>query len=315
MSRRSPSYRRGFSLIELLVVIAIIAAMLAILLPAVQKVRDQSARIKCSNNLYQLGRAMVSYHDTNGFLPIGSRSSPHQTWTMYIWPHIEQNNLLDDVDLDTQDYYLPPCTIPNTMSGRCGVAVAQYYCPSDQGIGTDQTSAYYARTRGNYVVNWGQCTYPCTGNAPQPAGAGMAPFSHKAGSIRQPRLTRLTDISDGRSNTLLMSEYLRAKSPEDDDWRGDIHSDDGVFKFMTFTTPNSTARDMIAAGWEVNDGDPLMPVYPGNAQYNAARSRHFGGVNVVMCDASVHFISNNIQLGVWQALGTMNGNETINGDW
>jgi prepilin-type N-terminal cleavage/methylation domain-containing protein len=315
MSRRSPGSRRGFSLIELLVVIAIIAAILAILLPAVQKVREASARAKCSNNLKQLSLAMFGYHDTHDCLPIGSRGSPHQTWTMYIWPHLEQNNLGNGLNLDMQNYYSPPCTEPNSLEGRCATPVAQYYCPSDEGIGCDQTDGLYRRTRGNYVVNWGQCTYPCTGNAPAPAGPGMAPFSHKVGSLRQPRPTRITDITDGRSETLLMSEYLRAKTPEDVDWRGDIHSDDGVFKFMTFTTPNSTARDMIAAGWEVNDGDPLMPVYPGNAQYNAARSRHFGGVNAVMCDGSVHFISNNIQLGVWQALGTMNGNETINGNW
>jgi len=120
---------------------------------------------------------------------------------------------------------------------------------------------------------------------------------------------RLTDIVDGTSNTLLISETLKPKSPEDNDWRGDIHNDDGVFKFMTITTPNSSAPDIV--GWSVSDGDPLMPVSSAGAQYSAARSRHTGGVNAMLCDGSLRFVTNGIAGSTWAALGSMDGREVV----
>jgi prepilin-type processing-associated H-X9-DG protein len=120
----------------------------------------------------------------------------------------------------------------------------------------------------------------------------------------------MASITDGTSNTLLMSEYLKAKSRDDNDWRGDIHNDDGVFKFMTLTTPNSSARDVV--NWAIADNDPAMPVTTAGSQFNAARSRHANGVNVVLCDGSIRFVANSIAIGTWQALGTMDGGEVVN---
>jgi prepilin-type N-terminal cleavage/methylation domain-containing protein/prepilin-type processing-associated H-X9-DG protein len=317
--------RRGFTLIELLVVIAIIAVLIALLLPAVQSVRAASDRIKCGNNLHQWAVAMSMYHDVNDALPLGSQGSPRQTWVMYLWPYIEQQNLFNGIqagggNIATQPFYTPPCTVYYTLNGLCGAQVPQYYCPSDLGIGhnQDDPNTQYDRARGNYVVNWGNASYPNSSTATTAAnvtGTGIAPFSHVFGKTRVPRLTRFTDITDGRSNTLMLSECLRAWSTQDNDWRGDIHNDDGEFKFMTLLTPNSTSADRLDTGWEVPTGDPLMPVTPADPQYYAARSRHQGGVNAVMCDGSVHFFSNNITLAAWQALGTMNGNEVIAGSW
>jgi prepilin-type processing-associated H-X9-DG protein len=107
-----------------------------------------------------------------------------------------------------------------------------------------------------------------------------------------------------------MSEILKGCTPEDHDWRGDIHNDDGVFRFHTSLTPNTSAPDVLAsADWFRATGDPLMPVVAGSQQVAAARSRHSGGVNAVMCDASVHFINNDIALAEWRAKGTMNGGD------
>ncbi len=312
--RQAPSggnHRGGFTLVELLVVIAIIGLLVALLLPAVQAAREASRRSHCLNNLRQLALAMQHYHDAKLMLPLGSRDAPRQTWTMHIWPYMEQGNLASRNNLKG-NFYEPPGTIVNTLDGLTGQYVPIYNCPSDFGV--DQTAATYARRRGNYVVNWGNMKYgqnealPVPASAPQPT---PGPFSHIRGSRLEPRKTRFADITDGTSNTLLMSEVLKAWSPEDNDWRGDIHNDDGVCRFHTLVTPNTSVADIIASGWFVPTGDPLMPAAAGAsvAQVAAARSRHPGGVHAAMVDGSARFVTDNVGQSAWRAMGSMSNDE------
>ena len=302
--------RRAFTLVELLVVIAIIGVLVALLLPAVQAARESARRTQCLNHLKQWGLAMHNYHDTFLQLPLGATNAPRRTWVMFLWPFIEQTNLDGKNDYKNH-FYVAPCTIDFTMNGLAGVRLKMYNCPSDSnGSDLKDPSERYQRTRGNYVVNWGQQRYTGISTPPN----FNAPFSHILGNRRNPLLTRLASITDGTSNTLLISEHLSAKSAKDDDWRGDVHNDDGTFKFMTITTPNSSTPDIVGRAI-VDPNDRLMPVTRSSTnQFNAARSRHPNGVNVVLCDGSVRFVTNNITLATWQALGSMDGGETT-GDY
>lgn len=300
---RRISRQTGFTLVELLVVIAIIAMLVTLLLPAVQAAREAARKTQCVNALKQWGLAMHLHHDAKSKLPIGSRNNPRQTWVMHMWGFVEENGLQAANNVD-QHFYLAPGTIGGTLNGLTGQYVSLYYCPSD--IGTDQTNGNYQRRRGNYVVNWGNSTY---GQREEPAG--KAPFSHIGGNRSTPRETDFAKMTDGTSKTLLMSETLKGWSPDDNDWRGDIQNDDGVFRFHTLLTPNSSAPDIIQNGWFQKNDDPRMPAVAGagTAQVSAARSRHAGGVNAVFGDGSVHFWPNDTALIVWQAMGSMNGEE------
>ncbi|WP_146450382.1 DUF1559 domain-containing protein [Bythopirellula polymerisocia] len=318
------SRTRAFTLVELLVVIAIIGVLVALLLPAVQSARATARRMQCTNKLKQWGLAMHMHHDSKLQLPLGSSAPgpgnqpPRQTWVRYLWPYIEQRTIatIDDTKVA---FYLPPGTVHGTLEGATGQYVDLYRCPDDA-EGADQTIGKYQRRRGNYVVNWGNVRYGQTrerilGKTVSVEDLPQSPFSHIEGNRWQPRKTSFADLVDGTSNTLMMSETLMGQVGTDSDWRGDIHNDSGVFRFHTLRTPNTSVADEIINGWFEDTGDPHMPAVAGGAreQVSAARSRHPGGVNVLYCDGSVHFVDEGISLDVWMAQGTMNGGETIGG--
>ena len=303
MCEYTGSRRRGFTLVELLVVIAIIAMLLTLSLPEVQAAREAVRRTQCIYTLKQWTLSMHLHHDAKSEFPAGARNNPRQTWVMFLWPYIEEVGLNSQNDVKAH-FYQAPATIAGTLNGLTGQFVSLYYCPSD--IGTDQSVGNFQRRRGNYVVNWGNSTYGQSNEPP-----GKAPFSHIGGNRSEPRRTTFAKITDGSSKTLMMSETLKAWSPEDNDWRGDIHNDDAVFRFHTLVGPNSTVPDIIQSGWFQDNNDPLMPAVTGgrNAQVAAARGRHPGGVNAANCDGSIRFFANDVAFDVWQAMGSMNGEE------
>lgn len=145
----------------------------------------------------------------------------------------------------------------------------------------------------------------------QSPARGIAPFSFKDfASGDRPRTTRLSDITDGTSNTMLMSEVIQAKFDADFDIRGDMLNDDRpCTQFMTLNTPNSGTDVSPYCNAALYPYNP--PCTNANSVYahKAARSKHTGGVNVLIADGSVRFVQNSIALATWRAWGTMNGGE------
>lgn len=322
MTVRKSSVNRNvcsaFTLVELLVVIAIIGILIALLLPAVQAAREAARRTQCVNHFKQWGLALHNYVDTTqGTLPYGAQgfflggSGRRQSFAPALWPFLEQQALWDQYDPwnrqpGTQGYH-------GINQAAVREPLSLYYCPSDRpGAMWGAQGAVPQRARGNYVVNWGNTTADQTDVSADHPFMG-APFAYN-------EVRRLSEVPDGLSNTVFMSEAIIALLDEDTDFRGDFLNDDfAAFFFTSMNTPNSSAPDYNVCG-----GSPWAPNRPGMPPcepapswggfakaHAAARSRHPGGVNAVLGDGSVSFFSESISLGVWRAMTTSRGGEAV----
>ena len=299
-----PQSRRGFTLVELLVVIAIIGILVALLLPAVQSAREASRRTACINGLKQWSLGMHNYHDTNGSLPVGAqKTTPRRcTWVVPMFPFVEQTNMYAEYN-DKVGFWEPNNIIQNSTAGLLAKNLPIYYCPSDRTRGNWLGDTYW-RTRGNYVVNLGNTSG--TDEATR-----SAPFPLRTATSQTNMSRAFRDILDGTSNTLLMSEVIMATKDSWWDCRGDILNDDDGFMFNTNNTPNYRGPDTcsICQNEALTSKVPPPCVLPGTTAV-AARSKHAGGVNVALVDASVRAFQNNVDLNVWRAFGTSQGGET-----
>ncbi len=294
--KRSAS-SRGFTLVELLVVIAIIGVLVGLLLPAVQAAREAARRMQCSNNLKQIGLAMHNYADTVRKFPAsfyrawpttlgGTFGTPGWGWGTMILPYIEQSNLYNS--LNTSIARLDGRIAAVKVLGQ--TPIATYRCPSDSGGPQNANRANYATS--NYIAVFGSLY----DQAAPSAGTLVYGSRENAGTgVFSPNSAiRFGDISDGTSNTVLVGEMNYGPNGVKDATGAPRRYNGGVWvgtyddPLGTSNVSNQLSLCGFAAGANVRFRKLNTP-----DSSNAFSSAHTGGVQFVLADGSVRFISQN----------------------
>jgi len=324
MSARTRRARDAFTLVELLVVIAIIGILVAMLLPAVQAAREAARRIQCANNMKQLGVALHNYHSSHSTFPPGTIQTGNcvfcpPEWPSYLHhllPFTEEQALYDIMDVMNQG----PWLVPFPPESR-GFSVTTLLCPSD-GMGGLTITANFVGDNELYRSNYLGIFSGLKDEYHHTHGSQPGPREEQAMfGVNQGR--RIRDITDGTSKTMALAEYLTGTNK--DNYRGaPFTTRAGAQILYTTLTPNSSAPDVM---WNAmgpteetceNNGLGLpqlnMPCQYGatSTNYASPRSRHRGGVQVLLCDGSVRFVSNDVDLmSAWRPLGTISGAEAV----
>jgi len=312
---------RGFTLIELLVVIAIIAILIALLLPAVQQAREAARRTQCKNNLKQFGLAIHNYHDVYTLFPHNAHAYGTNvtgcgpSWLVRILPYIEQGPAYNQMDFTTASDW----TMQYGANVNAGVVaqlrVPGIFCPSSplpetrsQATVANGTVVYqlptYVAINGSYFQG-GTSSVVATPNDLATSPYGYTVYNGviirvggKGGS------SRMRDITDGISNTVMIGE------------QGNYHFDAANTKrdlrSSNFSGGAWAAGRPEASGWTLNTTSIRFPInYDGALldgmsqayhKHTLLNSAHTGGVQVLLADGSVRFLSENLDFATLTAL-------------
>ena len=342
--RRSSGRTRiaGFTLVELLVVIAIIGILIALLLPAVQAAREAARRSQCTNNLKQIGLALHNYHDSQKSFPpsgilYGDPLNPvphllayHHTWLEAILPGLEQQPLYDMTDRNRPVY--SSLADPTTPQAIVSTAVAELKCPTsldvDVAISRNMAHTNYAGSEGYHWWSTANLGPPNT----TWIGLGFTRLADLSGLFTINKTRRMRDITDGTSNTIICAETNTAG------YKGGpirtcgsgiprLINNERVFRAaFVWTgvsgycceTPLSVRPDgSSATGWWPAGGGggggggyafspTYITAYGPNCNWPGAGSLHPGGLNSLLADGSVRFVSETI---VWADWCKLNGIE------
>lgn len=307
----SRSRVRAFTLIELLVVIAVIAILIALLLPAVQQAREAARRTQCKNNLKQMGLALQNYESTHQAFPPGRLNFP-MVFSAHaqLLAYLDGTNLQHLIDFNTAPTFCDPCSPMATNDVAARTVVGMFLCPSD-----------FGRVNG---TPFGPTNY--VGSVGSGVGASSS-IKTGDGVMYSGSVTKFRDVIDGLSNTAAFSESTLGIGGRPSSAGANPQDSTGEVLELAGATMTTDASCVAGAGvWSglrgakwLNGhyGDTLYNHYYspnskqfdcGNASHNfaqtAARSRHTGGVHVGLCDGSVKFVSNSVDLGLWRASAT-----------
>ncbi len=307
MSRRRP----GFTLIELLVVIAIIAVLVALLLPAVQQAREAARRTQCKNNLKQIGLAIHNYEGSNLVFPPSSTSAftrgvwnwpgtgPNDrtihlhSFASLILPYLEGTNIYNGIDYNVSS--LAP--VNRAMASQ---VLSFYRCPSYTGAEFSK-EPYYTTTVGynkfairNYVAMGAKTVVGLSGAIL--ADGVMFPGSR----------TGFKDITDGTSNTVMIAESREENASV---WI-DGSTASVAARWLDITSPTFSGKS-VSINYK-----PYFPnwAFPPNSSINqnwGPSSRHAGGAHHLLCDGSVRFLSENMDVLLYDGLVSRNGGEVL----